>query len=94
MKGAGFLPWRHACMWAVIGSAGCLAQRLSPPQIELDVPRTFPDHPLFAPDSPEGEVGRGALRRVLRAYAMHDPAVGYCQSLNYIAGGWVGVWGG
>ena len=24
-------------------------------------------------------------RRVLLAYAVHDPAVGYCQSLNFVA---------
>lgn len=28
----------------------------------------------------------GALRRVLHAFAVHNPAIGYCQSLNFIAG--------
>lgn len=27
-----------------------------------------------------------AMRRVLLAYAEHNPAVGYCQGLNFIAG--------
>lgn len=27
-----------------------------------------------------------ALRRVLQAFAVHNPAIGYCQSLNFIAG--------
>ncbi|GAB7363096.1 hypothetical protein MBLNU230_g3387t1 [Neophaeotheca triangularis] len=27
-----------------------------------------------------------ALRRVLQAFAIHNPAIGYCQSLNFIAG--------
>jgi len=30
--------------------------------------------------------GQAALRRVLRAYSYHDPEVGYCQGMNFIAG--------
>jgi Rab-GTPase-TBC domain len=30
--------------------------------------------------------GKSALRRVLCAYAMRNPEVGYCQGLNFIAG--------
>jgi hypothetical protein len=30
--------------------------------------------------------GQAALRRVLRAYSYHDPDVGYCQGMNFIAG--------
>ena len=42
-------------------------------QIDKDLPRTFPGHPLL-----DG-IGRDSLRRVLVAYARHNPAVGYCQ---------------
>jgi len=28
----------------------------------------------------------GALRRVLQAFAIHNPNIGYCQSLNFLAG--------
>ena len=49
-------------------------------QVEKDLPRTFPAHPLL-----EG-VGRDALRRVLLAYARYNPKVGYCQGLNFLAG--------
>ena len=38
-----------------------------------DLPRTFPGHPALDED------GRNALRRLLTAYARHNPAVGYCQ---------------
>ena len=48
-------------------------------QISKDLPRTFPAHPLL-----DG-VGRDALRRVLCAYARHNPSVGYCQGMNFIA---------
>jgi len=48
-------------------------------QIELDVPRTFPGHAWL--DSLEGQK---RLENVLLAYSMHNPSVGYCQSMNYV----------
>jgi hypothetical protein len=50
--------------------------------IEKDVDRTFPEHVYF------GHSGRGeaVLRRVLQAFALHNPEIGYCQSLNFVAG--------
>ncbi|XP_062225311.1 uncharacterized protein LOC133923979 isoform X2 [Phragmites australis] len=49
-------------------------------QIEKDLPRTFPGHPALDED------GRNALRRLLTAYARHNPTVGYCQAMNFFAG--------
>ncbi|KAK4432415.1 TBC1 domain family member 8 [Sesamum alatum] len=49
-------------------------------QIEKDLPRTFPGHPAL------NENGRNSLRRVLWAYARHNPSVGYCQAMNFFAG--------
>lgn len=43
-----------------------------------DLPRTFPGHPAL------GEDGLNALRRMLTAYARHNPAVGYCQVLQWL----------
>lgn len=41
-----------------------------------DLPRTFPGHPALDED------GRNALRRLLTAYARHNPSVGYCQVIH------------
>jgi hypothetical protein len=43
--------------------------------------RTFPDHEYFG-----GGTGRISLRRVLCCFAIHNPDVAYCQSLNFITG--------
>lgn len=70
--------------------------------IERDLNRTFPDNNRFKPDpttveaqqaqasgdgseQPETSMVR-SLRRVLQAFAVHNPGIGYCQSLNFIAG--------
>ena len=49
--------------------------------ITKDLDRTYPGHALF--DSPAGVA---SLRRVLSAFASGQPSIGYCQSLNFIAG--------
>ncbi|RFU25107.1 hypothetical protein B7463_g11222, partial [Scytalidium lignicola] len=67
--------------------------------IERDLNRTFPDNVLFKPDPPPHSNGEEAdqasppetrklksLRRVLRAFAVYNPKIGYCQSLNFLAG--------
>merc|ERR1712000_114705 len=46
-------------------------------QIELDVPRT---QPMLL-----GDEGCMTLRRVLNAFAVVRPDIGYCQGLNYMA---------
>ncbi|KAL9596137.1 MAG: hypothetical protein Q9219_005998 [cf. Caloplaca sp. 3 TL-2023] len=58
--------------------------------IERDLHRTFPDNVHFKPDQPTLQ-GRetpllSSLRRVLQAFAIHHPQIGYCQSLNFLAG--------
>eukprot|EP00252_Welwitschia_mirabilis_P023904 TRINITY_DN6888_c0_g1_i3.p1 TRINITY_DN6888_c0_g1~~TRINITY_DN6888_c0_g1_i3.p1 ORF type:complete len:363 (-),score=79.89 TRINITY_DN6888_c0_g1_i3:65-1153(-) len=49
-------------------------------QIEKDIPQTFPGHLALDED------GRNALRCLLTAYAHHNPAIGYCQAMNFFAG--------
>jgi len=50
-------------------------------EIRRDIHRTFPEHPLFA-----HERGQTALFNVLKAYAVHDLEVGYCQGMAFVAG--------
>eukprot|EP01091_Cochliopodium_minus_P016067 TRINITY_DN5903_c0_g1_i1.p1 TRINITY_DN5903_c0_g1~~TRINITY_DN5903_c0_g1_i1.p1 ORF type:complete len:366 (-),score=96.25 TRINITY_DN5903_c0_g1_i1:102-1199(-) len=50
-------------------------------QIEMDISRTFPGHELF-----ESKEGREKLQRILMAFAVYQPEVGYCQGMNFIAG--------
>lgn len=59
--------------------------------IERDLQRTFPDNIHFKPDLPSRSSAAelpllSSLRHVLRAYALHNPRIGYCQSLNFLAG--------
>ncbi|KAI9663411.1 MAG: hypothetical protein M1829_006103 [Trizodia sp. TS-e1964] len=65
--------------------------------IERDLHRTFPDNIRFKPPvdeeissnsnnkPPETKLLR-SLRRVLQAFCLHCPHIGYCQSLNFLAG--------
>lgn len=49
-------------------------------QIDLDLQRTFPEHPWL-----RGPEAQARLRRVLVALARATPEQGYCQSQNYAA---------
>eukprot|EP00004_Rigifila_ramosa_P019473 TRINITY_DN4946_c0_g1_i3.p1 TRINITY_DN4946_c0_g1~~TRINITY_DN4946_c0_g1_i3.p1 ORF type:complete len:966 (-),score=175.07 TRINITY_DN4946_c0_g1_i3:1026-3923(-) len=50
-------------------------------QIERDIERTFPGHPLLGLPHM-----RGILRRVLVAYSFYNPHLGYTQAMNNIVG--------
>lgn len=64
--------------------------------IEKDLHRTFPENVHFKnveqvdPNTGEKNEEESALlqtlRRVLKCFAMYKPSIGYCQSLNFIAG--------
>eukprot|EP01121_Diplochlamys_sp_Union-15-3_P015125 TRINITY_DN4939_c0_g1_i1.p1 TRINITY_DN4939_c0_g1~~TRINITY_DN4939_c0_g1_i1.p1 ORF type:complete len:524 (-),score=95.98 TRINITY_DN4939_c0_g1_i1:429-2000(-) len=47
--------------------------------INKDVPRTFPENKAFHKEEKK-------LKRVLVAYSIHNPEVGYAQSMNFICG--------
>ena len=44
--------------------------------------RTFPDHKGFVQSEKKS---KETLFRVLGAFALHQPTIGYCQSLNFVA---------
>uniref|UniRef100_A0A3Q2QJK9 Growth hormone-regulated TBC protein 1 n=1 Tax=Fundulus heteroclitus TaxID=8078 RepID=A0A3Q2QJK9_FUNHE len=52
--------------------------------IRTDLNRTFPDNVLFRKTS--DPCLQKALCNVLLAYGHHNPAVGYCQGMNFVAG--------
>ncbi|ODQ64851.1 hypothetical protein NADFUDRAFT_83027 [Nadsonia fulvescens var. elongata DSM 6958] len=56
--------------------------------IERDLHRTFPDNIHFKPDiKHKGETTIiQSLRRVLITFSVYQPNIGYCQSLNFLAG--------
>ncbi|KAK1930798.1 TBC1 domain family member 2A [Phytophthora citrophthora] len=57
--------------------------------IEKDLPRTFPLALRNSMRQSQELLGDsdnfGELRRVLQAYSLRNPAVGYCQSMNFLA---------
>ena len=49
--------------------------------IETDLPRTFPHLKVFQP----GGSHYDELQRILEAFTMHRPDIGYVQGMSYVA---------
>ncbi|GAB9474870.1 Gtpase-activating protein [Globisporangium polare] len=54
-------------------------------EIEKDLPRTFPVDQETDSEDHLRKSSMGELRRVLQAYSLRNPAIGYCQSMNFLA---------
>ena len=85
----------------LVKKAMCTSKNDDKEHIERDLHRTFPDNIHFKPELSMSAAGSDggeresvvvetqmiqSLRRVLYAFALHNPKVGYTQSLNFIAG--------
>jgi len=53
-------------------------------QINTDIPRTFPTNIFFRGKDPKSL--EQPLFNVLLAFSNHNPRIGYCQGMNYVAG--------
>lgn len=68
---------RRCCFFCFVLQSGFLP-KLTFCILLQDIPRTFPGHPALNED------GRNSLRRLLLAYARHNPSLGYCQVIGAI----------
>ena len=67
---------------ALVMGVGTNSKEESIKLIDTDIPRTFSQENLFADKSLFAE----KLRKVLEAFAMYRPDIGYVQSMSYIGG--------
>ncbi|KAH3758082.1 GTPase-activating protein GYP2 [Pelomyxa schiedti] len=69
-------PGHYSSMCSIYGFQTSLATS----QVEKDIERTFVSSAAL-----QTEEAKKLLRRVLNAYSWHNPEVGYCQAMNFIA---------
>jgi len=81
----------RGCVWKKLAGSGDQSKHVYLSLVEkapenqsilLDLARTFPENIMFQDEA----IGKESLKRVLHAYTQHDPEIGYCQGMGYIAG--------
>ena len=76
-----------ACANDCLARVPCFVDKKEEPFVPVKTPtkrKKIKLKPVIDFSSAEG--GQAKLRRVLRAYSVFDPDVGYCQGMNFIAG--------
>ncbi|KIY99590.1 TBC1 domain family member 2A [Monoraphidium neglectum] len=83
MEASGAAAKRAAFSPSYYTSMALAGEKESPhlKQIDQDVKCAFPNHPWL-----QSEEGQTALRRVLAAFSLHNPKVGYTRPLSHIVG--------
>lgn len=78
----------HPDLYQKLCEQSLTMQNTDTEHIERDLFRTFPDNIRFRSDPENGKEADllQALRRVLVAFSIYQPKIGYCQSLNFVAG--------
>ncbi len=79
-SGAATMMAANPGLYAQLVQDATQRQFLAARDISKDVDRTMPTHPFY-----QTREGLESLQRVLSCYALHNPKIGYTQSMNFLS---------